>query len=309
MKRLQIALFPLLGLFLIACGDGGGLDSEPFGSLTLGVTDSPVDEAEHVWIQFTGTEINPEQGDLISIVYDAPKQIDLLALQGGLRDLLLEDLELDPGVYNWIRLQVDATADGIMDSYIVVDGVSYELEVSSGEQSGLKLNRPIEILDALASDFTVDFDLRKSVHQPRGRTGPSGDPVYKLRPTLRLVETEATGNILGTIDPAIFTGLECSMPEDGYAVYAYSGSDIVPDDIDDLAPEPVATSGVTLNNLSQYAYNIAYLSAGDYTIAATCHADLDEPDEDNPNVVFVGAGNVSVLAGVETVFDFVPQLP
>ena len=295
-------------LLLAACGGNGSDTATGAGFLTLGVTDAPVDSAETVVVQFDGVEIQPAAGEPITVGYDAPRQIDLLDQQGGQRELLLDDYALAPGDYGWMRLMVSAGADGVLDSWIGIDGAQYELEIPGGDQNGLKLNTPFTVPDGGHVDFTVDFDLRKSVHEPRGHTGPSGDPVYMLRPSLRLVATDQVGAISGFIDPAVFAGQTCSLPRDGYAVYAFDGPAVTPDDIDGIDPDPVSSTGVELDANGQWSWRIAYLPRADYTIAATCQADLDDPETDDSGTVqFTGEASVSVTAGADTVHNFVPM--
>ncbi|WP_455199045.1 DUF4382 domain-containing protein [Kaarinaea lacus] len=277
------------------------------GTLTLSITDAPVDSAENVFVEFTGVVIQPAEGERIDIDFTEPMTIDLLALQNGLRATLLNRLDLDTGNYSWIRLKVNAEADGVMDSFIRIDGADYELYVPSGSNTGLKINTNFHVGNDQLLDYTIDFDLRKSVHQPNGQIGPSGEPVYFLRPTLRLVETDISGAISGLVDPLIFEEMTCSDPELGYGVYLYEG-DVNPDDIDGIDPDPVSTATVTLNASSEYVYTLSYLMPGNYTIAVTCTADLDEPDVDNA-IVFVGDTMVSVATGVTTPHDFVPAAP
>ncbi len=302
-KKLRIGCILMLALWLGACaGENSGSDT---GTLALSITDAPVDGAEQVIVEFTGVEIQSSTGGRTNITYASPKTIDLLALQGGLRESLLERLVLDVGQYSWIRLKVNAEADGVMDSYIRINGADYELHVPSGSQTGLKLISTFNVVDDEVSDFTIDFDLRKSVHQPNGQTGPAGDSVYLLRPTLRLVETGATGTISGTVDPQLFIITEqvCSAQEAGYAVYLYEG-DVTPDDIDGIDPDPVSTAMVTAG--TGYVYTLAFIEAGDYTIAATCVADLDAPGTNDVAVTFVGTAAVSVTAGATTNHNFSP---
>lgn len=287
---------------LLACKAETGKGS---GVLVLSITDAPVDSAEQVIVEFSGVEIQPESGDRIQINYPSPKTINLLALQGGLRATLLEQLDLEVGTYSWIRLKVNAVADGIMDSFIRINGADYELHVPSGSNNGLKLNNSFYVGDGEIVDFTIDFDLRKSVHQPSGQTGPSGDPIYFLRPTLRLVDTNESGVVTGLINPLIFDGLSCSTPELGYGVYLYKGNE-TPDDIDGIYPDPESTATATLNASSDYVYTLAFIKPGDYTIAATCVADLDEPDTDDAGIEFVGVSFITVNAGSTTTHDFQP---
>jgi hypothetical protein len=67
---------------------------------------------------------------------------------------------------------------------IVVDvgGVCHELTIPSEVKTGLKLNRGFVVPAGGSANFTIDFDLRKSVHLPMSGTD------YLLRPTLRLAD-------------------------------------------------------------------------------------------------------------------------
>jgi len=71
-------------------------------------------------------------------------------------------------------------------------------------------------------------------------------------------------------------------------VYIFEGSDVVADD------EGSATSPITSSLLDdQYQYEIGFINAGDYTLALTCTADLDDPELDD-DIVFVQSANVTI---------------
>jgi hypothetical protein len=79
---------------------------------------------------------------------------------------------------------------------------------------------------------------------------------------------------------------------------------VTPDDIDDIAPDPVTTASVKLDSSdSQYKYTVAFLEPGDYTIAYTCDAAQDDPTVDDV-LSFSGTTTVSVVAQGTTVHDF-----
>src|SRR6185295_3035935 len=126
---------------LIGCGGSGS--SEGTGTLTLAVTDAPIDDATSVVVQFSGIAFKRE-GDAPEMVQDlvpTPRQIDLLQYQDGRAALLLEGVTLPAGRYQWLRLIVD-NATNVRDSYLVTStGAECELRVPSGAESGLKLNR------------------------------------------------------------------------------------------------------------------------------------------------------------------------
>lgn len=288
---------------------GCGSDSEQSGKLTVRITDAPVDMAQHVYVQFSGIEIHgggnnhhtlyfcQDPADATKTVVRTtecavakPKQLDLMALTGGENALLLDGIELSAGKYSWIRLLVDTDADE--DSYIVLDaGGEHELTIPSGSETGLKLNRGFTVAAGGASDFTIDFDLRKSVHE-------TGSGEYVLRPTLRIVDNLEVGSIAGTVSGGLITS-GC-VP----AVYVYSGADITPDDVGGTGAEPVTTATVKLDDGSgTYRYKAAFLEAGTYTAAFTCDADEDDPAQ-NDSLGFSGTSNAAVTAKAVTTLDF-----
>ncbi|HSW52537.1 MAG TPA: DUF4382 domain-containing protein [Sulfuricaulis sp.] len=309
----RLAVLVSLGaiLTLASCGGGGGSDGAGTGTLSLQITDGPVETAKHVYVQFSGLELHAADGQRTTLYYcqdpadatlttisegpcttpAAPKRFDLLALNSGNADFLLEDFTLPAGRYNWIRLMVDT--DGEDDSCIVlvVNGECEELTIPSGAQTGLKLNRGFDVPAGGNADFTIDFDLRKSVHV-------TGTGEYMLRPTLRLADNSMTGAIAGTVDPSLVPA-GCTP-----AVYVYEGSGVTPDDIDadPNTPDPVTTATVKLDN-GIYRYKAAYLEAGSYTIAFTCDAAADDLML-NDALTFSGATTLSVTAKTVTVHNF-----
>jgi hypothetical protein len=293
MKSANILLHSLLAaslLGLAGCNtdDGGGT-----GSMTLNITDAPVDHATRVVVEFTGVSLKPAGGVAVEHTFDTPRQIDLLALQGGGSEALLDMLTLNAGHYNWLRLNVNAGVDA-SDSFIELeDGSLHPLFIPSGNETGLKLVSGFVVPQNQHADFTVDFDLRKSVVEP----GQSGNP-YILRPTLRLVDNSMVGSIAGTVDAAIASDPECSA-----AVYIYEGNDVQPDDVGS-ANEPLTSAMVTLNESSGvYEYRVAFLTEGSYTAALTCSAGLDSV-ENGDDIAFLAPQNASVGAGAVTEVHF-----
>jgi hypothetical protein len=280
--------------YLAACG-GGGSDSantQQFGRLTLRVTDSPVTSAKRVVVEFTGVEIKARDGGDTEVFDFAPRQIDLLALDGGGSEILLSDEDLPAGEYEWIRLKVNAGRDA-SDSFIELDdGSIHPLYIPSGNQTGLKLIRGFTIGAGSTSNFTIDFDLRKSVIHPPGL----GEP-YLLKPVLRLVNNLEVGTIDGTVAPELI--VEGCVP----AVYLYTGADVVPDDIGSATP-PLATTAVRLDDATgAYRFRVAFVPTGAHTLAFTCGADDDGAETDDA-ISFSAPKNVTVSAGQTTTVEF-----
>jgi hypothetical protein len=288
---------------LVACGGGDGSDST--GSLSLSVADAPVDTASVVVVEFTGVELQHSDGERILFDFtepggpcemdSTPCQIDLLALTGGESEFLLKDEVVPSGKYSWARLLVKAEL-GEHDSYIEIEdgGMQYEMIIPSGAESGLKLNSGFIVPAGGEADFTIDFDLRKSVNNPEGLTFMDVD-VYKLRPTLRTVDNAEVGVLMGSVDSGLITA-DCSG-----AVYVFKAG-ATPDDEDGDDGDPI-TSGLLMDD---YSYKVPYLAEGDYVAAFTCDADIDEAGVEDAGVGFSSEAPVTITAGQNTTQNFPP---
>ncbi len=299
-RHLLLGVTAAIVIPLMFSGCNSGSDTAAgTGSITLGITDAPVDGAQSVIVEFSAIEIHngdrganynfyfckdPNGGP--STVVTAPcstpdtKSLDLLQLTGGISDLLLDNEKLPAGHYEWIRLTVDnaTLVDGT--------GATYPITIPSAAQTGLKLVSGFDVSANANVSFTIDFDLRKSVHV----TGNPNNPTYMLKPALRLVNNLHVSAITGTVSNSLATASGCTP-----TVYVYQGSNVTPDDIGSATP-PVSTAKVILDNATgNYKYTAAFLEAGDYTVAYTCQATEDDPETDD-NIAFTGAANVSLVA-------------
>lgn len=305
MKKMKfismVILNALLILSLTGCDDmeDEAMENDDIftGLFTLGITDAPLDNARRVIVQFTGIEIQAASGERLNFDFETPRQIDLLALNGGEREFLLSDQPLPAGHYDWIRLKVDAESDSdTMDSYIELeDGSTRSLKIPSINQTGLKLARGFEVPLGGITDFTIDFDLRKSIHTP-----PDLDEDFILRPTLRMVDNTDAGKIAGTVDPILIPD-----PDNPTCmVYVFENLGITPDDIDGLDAEPITTAPVKFDAATgQYIYQAAFLNAGDYTLALTYQAEDDDPETDD-KIEFENSVQVTVSPGTATTYEF-----
>lgn len=281
--------------FIVLAMQGCNNDVVPGSStLNIAVTDAPVDAASAVWVEFTGVELKPNGGPSISMDFDAPKKINLLALQGRDFEFLLNNQSINPGIYNWMRLKVNAERD-TLDSYVVLEngGGSHSLYIPSGSETGLKLNSTFTVIGGNTHNLTIDFDLRKSVHLPEGIHTD-----YVLRPSLRLVQDRFAGHITGEIHDSLINIAGCKN-----AVYLYEGA-TTPDDVGGSGSNPMSTSLISLNNdTGAYEYAIGFLDEGNYTVAYTCKADDDDPNTDDA-ITFLSTALVTIEAKQTTEYNF-----
>lgn len=289
---------------LAACGGssgdstaGGSSDSS--GTFNLAVTDAAIDSANHVFVEFTGVSIQPADGEVIEFTFEEAKQIDLLALQGSASEGLVTGEEVPTGDYEWIRLHVNAEADSVIDSYIEMnDGSQMELWIPSGSETGLKLVNGFTVTANGSVDFTIDFDLRKSVVLPPAQQ--IGGAI--LKPALRLIDNTASGNISGTVDGTLISE-QCADPSTQTgAVYVYSGADATVSDVRGTEADPITTALVSEVE-GGYGYEAGFLDEGDYTVAYTCGASDDDPEAED-SLTFVGTTNATVEADATTEVNF-----
>jgi hypothetical protein len=297
-----LCVITIAGVAALLHGCGGGGSDETAapatGRLTLGITDAPVDDASAVVGKFTAVELKPESGDAFTIELSPAQSIDLLALAGGSSRALFEDRSVPAGRYTWVRLLIEAQANQPSSYIDLEDGTRYPLVVPSGSESGLKLNRGFSVAAGSQSNFTIDFDLRKSVIAPPGQA-----PNYLLKPVLRIVDNLQVGAISGTVATSLVT--------DGCEplVYLFTGAGVVPDDLDAAAApdvDPLISVPVNLDAASgEYRFRASFVEVGAYTASFTCDGDTDTP-EGEESLVFAGTQNVNVSAHQTTAISFAP---
>jgi hypothetical protein len=302
-----------MALSLTACGGGGG-GSDGSGTLSLNVTDAPVqnEDIAEVIVCFTDVIIHSSNGDT-NIVEDVRnedgtcREINLKELTNG-NSVVLGDFEIPAANYSWIRLDIDPAETVIVER--TVNGDPDELEVpsdpadtlyepalldcSSCDESHLKLNRSFTIENGGFIGFTIDFDLQKSLtlQLPLSEI-PREAYAYKLRPTLRILDTElASTFIWGSVEnPADPTG--CS-------VYVYTGTPATLDDIcvadppdvicaDADTQRPLAKVDI-IDNGGTFDYRTGPLYPGIYTVAVVCEP--DNIDQDSDDLTYIGAQEV-----------------
>ena len=278
----------IAGVLLSACG-GGGSSSSGNSTLNLGLTDAPVTGVTKVWIQFTGVEVKPANANPIDFNFSPAKGFDLLTLQGGTTGTFLNGSTIPAGAYEWVRLMVDTTPGA---SYVVDSTGQHNLTIPSGAETGLKLIQGFTMPVGGVANFTVDFVLSKSLIAPPGQS-----PDYMLKPVLRLVDNAQVGTISGSFQPTTLSA-QSNCGTHAPVVYLYQGANVTPDNLftppsgttdTDAAGtgEPFTTATAALNSMSDYAYTIAFLPAGTYTVAFTCDPDDPTVDEDTltPNPI------------------------
>ena len=304
---------------LVACSDSGssvGSDSNgegnasaaSTGTLSVNITDAPIDNVTSVIIAFSGVHVRQagEQGSWLRYELETIRQIDLLTLTGPVSEPLLSGVDIPAGTYDEIRLIIeDGSAPGgdFYNTYLETsDGATEALFVPSGTSSGLKLKNPFVVTAGGNISLTIDMDLSKSVLK-------TGRGAYHLRPVLRVVDDTQYGHISGSIE-AVNIEENCPRPDSVAKVYLYAAGE-EPVEMSE-GSSVIATSPLTLNEeTGMFDYSIGFVETGEYVLALTCDGDLDDPlteenTEEETLVSFIETANIVVELGstVAAEFDF-----
>ena len=291
-----VGLLAATALGLNACGGGGAADT---GQMKLSVADAPVDGAQAVVVKFTGVELTGNSGNPVTITFPQPKTIDLLN-QSGTASAVLFDQPIPAGKYGQIRLIVVADGDPSNSYMTLSDGTMHGLQVPSGFETGFKLVSGFTVPDSGVVDYTIDFDLRKAITCPTGQA-----PVCTLKPTEKLVDNTTVGNIQGVVDNTLVPN-GCTP-----GVYLYGGTVTAPEDMDSTAAssdtnQPQASKVPVANSQPPYYYQFTFLPPGTYSVAFTCQADQDNPDQADSVVTFNPLKTGITVAAKQTVTVDIP---
>lgn len=195
---LAVAVITMTGLS--SCRNG----NDESGRLSVRMIDSPSPyDFDAIYLDVIGVEVQVEQeccDDAWVQVHTGAGVYNLLTLVNGV-DVLLCNEEFPAGHIEQVRLIL---GDG---NTIVVDGVSHELIIPSGSQTGLKINVHEELEPGDHMNLVLDFDAAHSIVL-------TGNGTYHLKPVMRGFFVHETGVIHGTTSP----------PTTGIAIIASGGS-------------------------------------------------------------------------------------
>ncbi len=261
-RTLLLTALSMLFLLLAACNG----TSSSNGSMSLGITDTPVDGAQQVVVAFTGVALMGPSGQQ-TFQFASEQSINLLSLQGNASQALLSNVMVPAGSYQWLRLDIDPAHSYVISS----SGGQYPLNIPSGSQTGLKLVSGFTVAQGGLSAFTIDFNLRQSLTEDNS----SGSTTYTLTPALRLINDQQVGSISGTaISTLTIGGESITNSACDPAVYVYPGSTTVFNGFDVTVSggtSPITSATLTLNSTTGlYDYTVGFLAPGTYVLAATC---------------------------------------
>ncbi|MDR9828578.1 DUF4382 domain-containing protein [Vibrio sp. FNV 38] len=276
-------------LALVGCnGSGGDTPAAPNKTalVSFSVSDAPVDDATEVVVAFDALELIHENGeryylDVVDANDDGVQQIDLLDYQGSDSRLILSDERMAIGQYRELIVHTKSKPGDMQ--WVMANG-QHELKVPSDK---LRLGG-FEVTEETVQSFTIEFDLRKALVLRGNNSNNNG---YNLKPHgVSIVDNGSATSLWGQVDSALFSEGDACSTDGGNFVYLYQGhnhaegtlvdnidiNDIDYNDDFELPEgyvEPYASVGVEENG----DYYFGFIPSGDYTVAFTCSAYIDDP--------------------------------
>lgn len=166
MKQISIflSIMAVIIVILYACKK----DQSANASMIIKLKDLPATYDE-VNVEVVGVELHHEDSGWMSVnVNDSI--YNLLLLQDS-ANATLGSLSLPSGKISQIRLLLGT------QNTVLVSGTSYPLQLSSQDESGLKLNVHQDIQAGVTYTLLIDFDASESIVD-------EGNGTYKLKPVL-----------------------------------------------------------------------------------------------------------------------------
>lgn len=283
--RSILLISPLL-LALAACEEG---------EVTIRLTDAPADDLSRFEIGVAGVDIEHEDGNTTRFNFDPPRVIDMIPLRDGNSVTLIDAARVDSDDYRAVRLRFEASANA---------GSGFPAARFNGDQLDIRYEKEearfevdFSIDDFDSENLLLDLDLRRSVREDDEDVGNAR---LRFNPHMRAVVTRNAGSIAGSLGPDIVNRAQCSP-----GVYVYEGFDQSPTALG--SDDPPLISKVPRNvNITGTPYRIEAVADGEYTLAVTCDAAVDdpEPEQMNGDVNFIASANVRVRAGQTVTRDF-----
>ncbi|SDE84515.1 DUF4382 domain-containing protein [Cellulophaga baltica] len=215
--KLKLVFTSILSMvfLLFGCSDNNDTANGGTGTLSIQLTDAPflydmVAEANvtifKIDARYKGaveTDSVSADGNSFITLSEEEVPINLLELTNGITENLV-NLEVPAGTYDLVRVYVKGV------NAILNDGTVYDLNVPSGEQTGIKvfIQPGLVVQGGLSSDLLLDFDVSKSFVAKGGRNNLSG---FNFKPVIKASNLATAGTLKGlvtTTEDNISVGLE-----------------------------------------------------------------------------------------------------
>lgn len=220
-----------------------------------------LDQVDRVQLAVDGVELRRADGSTVSVDRATRGLPDLLQFQDDTLYALVSNSRIDEDRYTGARLLLDA-----QDSFVERTDVAGTLPVDlAADAPYAEVAFTVEEEDRITLLLTVDLRLSLSLDAAQAR--------YRLDPLLRAVRDDDAAQASGIVDASLLASADCAL---GAAVYAFSGTDVTPDERDGDGVEPVASApALRSNGTGDARFRLRFLVPGRYTLALTCDGERE----------------------------------
>lgn len=184
-----------------------------------------------------------EDGSRFVVLMEEEVPVNLLELSNGVTEELV-DTDVPVGTYDLIRVHVKGV------KVVLTDGRSFDLDVPSGAQTGIKIfiDPGITVAGGLSTDLLLDFDLSQSFVAKGNIEVVNGITGFNFKPVIKASNLSTAGTLSGMVGSL-----------DGETPFPLEEAQITVLDPNDM---PI-TSGATN---AEGQYTILGLDAGTYRV-------------------------------------------
>jgi hypothetical protein len=271
MKTVKNHLFTFVVLSTLAfscnkdAAEPGGNINDPNaakGSLSVSITDAPIDQTNISGAFVTVTEIQID-GKVFS-GFNGPKTINLLELQNG-NSLSLGESNAAVGAYSTLKLVLDTEKDASGNApgcYLTkTDGTKEKLEISGNGKTEIDLKpKNFTITESGKTEIVMDFDLRKAIKSKNNDY--SFVTLGELKSSVRAENKSNTGMISGKIDN--YSAVKSDVVVYAYKKGTFKGSDEIKGQ---GASEVKFANAITSAKVDAAGnFTLSFLPSGDYEV-------------------------------------------
>jgi hypothetical protein len=157
-------------------GDDEENAGKPKPTITVSLTDAPVDDAAQVILKVASISVLGQAGEWKALTMTHTDPIDILSYRNGKTIEVVKD-ELEVGEYTEIKLLLDETFD---HKIILKDKSEHVLKIVKKDHE-VKIKDSFTVTEAGAA-LTIDVDLEKSI------VAAGGSGQYILKPQMHMVK-------------------------------------------------------------------------------------------------------------------------
>lgn len=183
-----------------------------------------------------------DAGSPFVVLMEEEVEVNLLDLTNGVTETLVNQ-DFPAGDYDLIRIYVTGV------NVVLTDGTTYDLQVPSGEQTGIKVfvTPGITVQGGLTAELLLDFDVSRSFIPLGNLNSVDGITGFNFKPVIKASNVSTTGTLGGMVTTTID---DTPTPLEGVQISVFAADTLNTSTFTD------ATGAYTIMGLTAGSYDI-----------------------------------------------------